>query len=61
MPRGESIDYEETFINCEMSYIHVKLAIVAHLDVGLFQMDIKITFLMRDLHVTTKSALKSKK
>ena len=47
----ESIDYEETFSSVvRIVSIRLILAIVAHMDFELHQMDVKTTFLNRELN-----------
>ena len=54
MPKGftqrEGIDYNETFslVSCKDSFIII-MALVAHYDLELHQMDVKMTFLNGDL------------
>ena len=46
----EVIDYEETFSPIvRFVFIHLILAIIAHLDLELFQMDVKTAFLNGEL------------
>jgi len=46
----EGIDYEDTFSPVvRFSSIRLLLAVVAHLDLELFQMDVKTTFLNENL------------
>lgn len=46
----EGIEYEETFSPVvRFFFIHLILAIVAHLGLELYQMDVKTTFLNRKL------------
>jgi len=46
----EGIDYEETFSPIVMFFsIHLLLALVAHLDLELFQLDVKTAFLNGNL------------
>jgi len=46
----EGVDYEETFSSVvRISFIRLLLALVAHLDLELFQMDVKTAFLNENL------------
>jgi len=46
----EGVDYEETFsLVVRIAFVRLLLALVAHLDLELFQMDVKTTFLNGNL------------
>jgi len=46
LPQIECVDYEETFSSImRIASTYLLLALVAHLDMGLFQMDVKTVFL----------------
>ena len=46
----EGVDYEEIFsLVVRIAFIHLLLALVAHLDLELFQMDVKTAFLNGNL------------
>ena len=49
--QGEGIDYNETFfpVSCKDSF-RIIMALVAHYDIELYQMDVKTTFLNGDLY-----------
>ena len=55
--RREGIDYNETFslVSCKDSFIII-MALVAHYDLELHQMDVKMTFLNGDLEENVNMA-----
>ena len=57
----EGIDYENTFSSVvRITSVHLILAIVAHMDLELYQMDVKIAFLNGEMYMDQPLCFESK-